>query len=94
MRRRNAALGVVAAVADHPLPELVRAGVACSLNADDTLVFGTDLAREYQLAGGTLGFTDEGLADLARTSIGNSAAPDAIARPALTGVDTWLDRDR
>ena len=40
---------VVATLADHPLPSLVRAGVGCSVSTDDPAMFGTDLGQEYEL---------------------------------------------
>ena len=32
---------------EHPLPELVSAGVRCSLSTDDPAMFGIDLTSEY-----------------------------------------------
>jgi aminodeoxyfutalosine deaminase len=40
----------VASLADHPLPELVAAGVSCSVSTDDPAMFGTDLTAEYAAA--------------------------------------------
>ena len=34
----------------HPLPELVAAGVRCSISTDDPAMFGTDLTRDYEAA--------------------------------------------
>ncbi|GLZ55207.1 adenosine deaminase family protein [Actinomycetospora sp. NBRC 106378] len=73
----NVALGVVPDLASHPLPDLVRAGVPCSVNADDTLLFGTGLAHEYELAR-RLGLTDAELAAVARASVVGSAAPASV----------------
>lgn len=47
---------VVRALAEHPLPRLRAAGVPCTINTDDPAMFGTDLGREYELAG-SLGVT-------------------------------------
>jgi aminodeoxyfutalosine deaminase len=43
---------VVANLADHPLPSLLRAGVGCSVSTDDPAMFGTDLSQEYLLLPG------------------------------------------
>jgi aminodeoxyfutalosine deaminase len=41
---------VVGSLAQHPLPRLRAAGVPCTVNTDDPAMFGTDLAREYEIA--------------------------------------------
>ncbi len=41
---------VVASLAEHPLPALVAAGVACSVSTDDPAMFGTDLSADYAAA--------------------------------------------
>jgi aminodeoxyfutalosine deaminase len=46
----NVRLGVVASLAEHPLPRLVAAGVCCSISTDDPAMFDTDLTREYDAA--------------------------------------------
>src|SRR5260370_436518 len=46
----NLRTGVVASLAVHPLPDLVAAGVRCSVSTDDPARFGTDLSLEYQAA--------------------------------------------
>jgi aminodeoxyfutalosine deaminase len=46
----NVRTGVVAALAEHPLPRLVAAGVACSVSTDDPAMFGTDLTADYAAA--------------------------------------------
>ena len=45
----NLRTGTVASLAEHPLPALVAAGVACSVSTDDPAMFGTDLDLEYQV---------------------------------------------
>jgi aminodeoxyfutalosine deaminase len=46
----NLRTGVVASLAEHPLPRLVAAGVACSVSTDDPAMFGTDLSADYAAA--------------------------------------------
>jgi aminodeoxyfutalosine deaminase len=41
---------VVASLAEHPLPQLVAAGIACSVSTDDPAMFGTDLSADYAAA--------------------------------------------
>jgi aminodeoxyfutalosine deaminase len=43
----NVLTGAVPSLTRHPLPELVAAGVVCSLSTDDPAMFGTDLSTEY-----------------------------------------------
>jgi aminodeoxyfutalosine deaminase len=46
----NLRTGVVPSLAEHPLPALVAAGVACSVSTDDPAMFGTDLCANYTAA--------------------------------------------
>jgi adenosine deaminase len=86
----NALLSVVPSLAEHPLPALLAAGVECSVNADDPLLFGTDIVAEYQLCRDVLGLTDSQLAAVARTSVLSSAAPAGLVRSALADIEAWL----
>ena len=44
--RSNVCLGVYPKLEDHPLPRLIRAGVAVTINSDDPPMFGTSLSDE------------------------------------------------
>ena len=46
----NLRTGAVASLAEHPLPQLVAAGVRCSISTDDPAMFDTDLSRDYEAA--------------------------------------------
>jgi adenosine deaminase len=86
----NALLSVVPSIEQHPLPELLRAGVRCSLNSDDPLFFGADLVAEYELGRSALGLDDAALAGIARASIEASGAPAALKQRGLAGIEAWL----
>jgi len=82
----NVVLGVAADLATHPLEHLRRRGVRLSLNTDDPLLYGIDLAGEYERCAAAFGWDADVLATLARTSIESCFAPPA-RRAAL--LDEW-----
>jgi adenosine deaminase len=88
--RSNVALGVYGSAAEVPLREIVHHGIPVALGADDPLLFGSRLAAQYDLAREVLGFCDEELADLARSSLRASRAPEGLLTAALADVDDWL----
>jgi len=59
----NVHTSTVASYAVHPLPALLRRGLAVTLNTDDPSISGIDLAHEYRIAVDELGLTE---ADLRR----------------------------
>jgi adenosine deaminase len=83
-------LGVFATPSDVPVRKIFEAGVPIALGADDPLLFGSRLTRQYELAREVHGFTDADLAELARCSIRGSAAPSDVQKRLLAGVDAWL----
>jgi adenosine deaminase len=86
----NLLLSVYPSHAEHPLPQLLEAGIQCSLNGDDPLLFGPVLLHEYELARSEMGLDDGALASIARASIAGSGAPDALKVSALRSIDDWL----
>ncbi|HET9656229.1 MAG TPA: adenosine deaminase [Kineosporiaceae bacterium] len=86
----NAALGVFDSVADVPLRALAGAGARIALGADDPLLFGPRLAAQYEAARECHGFDDAALAELARSSVTVSRAPDEVKAGLLAGIDAWL----
>ena len=62
----NVELWVVPEIGAHPLPALLEAGVRCSINGDDPLLFGPGLLEEYETARTALKLTDDQLANTPR----------------------------
>jgi adenosine deaminase len=79
----------VPSLEEHPLPVLVGAGVAVTINSDDPPMFATTLNNEYVVAASLLGLDLTGVADLARTAAQVSFLP-ADAKAALIGeIDAY-----
>ena len=87
----NVALGVAVVPSQVPLRRLFEAGVPVALGADDPLLFGPRLTAQYEIARHAHGFTDAELADLARTSVLSSVAPEPVRGRLLAGIDAWLE---
>jgi adenosine deaminase len=86
----NVLLGVVPEMERHPLSKLLHAGVRCSLNADDPLLFGVGILDEYSRAREQMWLNDDQLASLARASFEGSAAPPSLVKAGLLSIDEWL----
>ncbi|WP_327087742.1 adenosine deaminase [Nonomuraea sp. NBC_01738] len=86
----NVGLGVSERAADVPVRKLFEAGVPIALGADDPLLFGSRLLKQYELARDVYEFTDTEIAELARQSIRSSTAPESVRKELLQGVDDWL----
>src|SRR5580692_1045861 len=86
----NVALGIAAGPSQVPLRALFDAGVPVALGADDPLLFGPRLTAQYEIARDVHAFTDAELADLARTSVLSSVAPEPLRTRLLAGIDGWL----
>jgi len=86
----NVLLAIVPSIEEHPLPDLLAAGVRCSLNGDDPLLFGPGLLEEYELCREAFGFDDATLASMARASIECSGAPTSIKADSVAGIEAWL----
>lgn len=71
----NLRTGVCKSAGEHPVKNYFDQGVMVTLNTDDPALFNTSLAREYQFAQDTYGFTDEHLRELARNSFEASFLP-------------------
>ena len=89
----NIMLGVFPSLAEHPLRSLIEAGVRCSVNGDDPLLFGPGILAEYELCRRELGLSDEQLAFVAGCSIESRGAPAEVKTAALADIDRWLAAD-
>jgi aminodeoxyfutalosine deaminase len=85
----NLATRAVARIEEHPLPRFVEAGVTVAIASDDPPMFGTTLNREYEIAADLLGLDEEGVKELARTSVRASFAPDDVRRRLLAEIDAY-----
>lgn len=83
----NLATRVVERLDDHPLRALRDAGVVVTVNSDDPPMFGTTLNREYALAAQLLDLDTDGVAELARTALAASYAPDDVRLRIATEID-------
>ena len=86
----NYYLRVVTSLSSHPLPKLCKKGVDCTINSDDSLLFGVGLAEEFDLCRDELGMSDEVLAQCARNSFRYSCAPKDVIAKGLADIEKWL----
>lgn len=85
----NVALGVYSDLSSVPLPELIAAGAQVALGADDPLLFGSRLNAQYATMRAAHELTDAQLAELARSSIRVSRAPQDVKDTVLGDIDAW-----
>jgi len=85
----NVHLGVYPSLDAVPLRKLANAGATIALGADDPLLFLSRLNDQYVIAR-DMGFSDEELAHLARSSIKASFASDEDKAGWLAEIDAWL----
>ena len=80
---------------EHPIKEMVEAGVLVTVNSDDPPMFGTDLNNEYGVAARLLGLDERGVADLAKNAVEASFLDPAGKRTLAAEIDTytttWLE---
>ncbi|MGI5480349.1 adenosine deaminase [Streptomyces lavendofoliae] len=92
----NIATRAVARLDEHPLKEMVDAGVLVTINSDDPPMFGTDLNNEYAVAARLLGLDERGLAKLAGNAVEASfldpAGKARIAAEIESYTTEWLRR--
>lgn len=77
---------VVETLDEHPLPQLLSAGVQCSIGTDDPAMFGTDLGNEHTVAC-DLGASPQGMYDAAVLG----ALCDHVTRERLNKIGAAFD---
>jgi aminodeoxyfutalosine deaminase len=92
----NIATRAVADLDQHPVKEMVAAGVLVTINSDDPPMFGTDLNQEYAVAARLLDLDERGLAGLAKNAVEASFLDGAGKTRLSAEIDTytseWLAR--
>ncbi|PWI44329.1 adenosine deaminase [Streptomyces sp. ICBB 8177] len=78
----NVATRAVASLEEHPIRQMVDAGVLVTVNSDDPPMFGTDLNTEYAVAARLLGLDASGVASLAKNAV-EASFQTAEAKTAL-----------
>jgi len=78
--------------AEHPLPAMLEAGLACTLASDDPSMFGSRLTEEYEVCRSAFGFEDETIASLALAGVAASFSDDATAAALDREIRAWLAR--
>lgn len=86
----NYLLSVCDDLSKHPLLKFLEAGVKCSINSDDPLLFGCNLLGEYECCRREMGLSDDMLAECAKTSFSHSRAPESVKSRGLAGIEAWL----
>ncbi|MEU8044138.1 adenosine deaminase [Micromonospora echinofusca] len=86
----NVRTRAVAAIEEHPLRQLVDAGLLVTINSDDPPMFGTTLNDEYAVAARLLDAGPQGLAALARDAVTASFLDVAAKRRITAEIDAYL----
>jgi adenosine deaminase len=86
----NLLLSVVDEIDAHPLQVLLDAGVRCSINADDPVLFGPNILSEYELCRSVLKLTDAQLAACAWSSIECGGGSAELKAKAKVDIEAWL----
>ncbi len=84
----NLLLGVVGELEEHPLLQMIEAGLDVSINTDDPGWFDTDLMTELEIAS-DLGIDDDTHLRLQRTALAASFATPAVRRRIAEELDVY-----
>ena len=87
----NLRLGVVTELARHPLPRMIEAGLAVTVNSDDPAYFGGYIDDNYGLLQAVLGMTDPQLRTMAEASFRAAFLADEARARHLDALAGWPD---
>ncbi len=90
----NVATRAVASLDEHPLARMREAGLLVTIGSDDPPMFATTLNREYEIAAGLLGLDEQGITDLALTSVRASFMQDDDKRRLAGEIEAHARGDR
>jgi aminodeoxyfutalosine deaminase len=82
----NVCTRCVPSIGEHPLRDMIEAGLLVTLNSDDPPMFGTSLSNEYLVAGRDLGFSPAELAELAGNGVRASFLAEAEKEALLAEI--------
>lgn len=71
----NICLGVARSLEEHPLPQLLAAGLYVTINSDDPPMFNTTLTDEYLRITGTFGFDENAIEGFVRNGVRATLLP-------------------
>jgi adenosine deaminase len=83
----NVGLKVVPSIAEHPIRQLMQAGVRCTVSTDDPLCFANTLTEEYTVLATELGFTFAELGQVAKNGWEVASVPPALRRAMQEEID-------
>ncbi|MDI3420815.1 adenosine deaminase [Streptomyces sp. B-S-A12] len=85
----NIATRAVLDLDEHPVKQMVAAGVPVTINSDDPPMFGTDLNNEYGVAARLLDLDERGLAELAKNAVTASFLDESGKAKLAAEIDTY-----
>jgi adenosine deaminase len=74
----NVVLGIYPTYEEHPLPELIDAGIKVTLGSDDPPYFGASIGGEYEICREHFGLDDDALKGITRTAIEAAFCEEAL----------------
>ena len=84
----NVRLKVVEKMADHPLPQLLEAGLTVTINSDDPAYFGGGVLDNYRACHQAFGWGEDTFRQLARNALEAAFMPEERRRALLADLDS------